>query len=564
VALPAVIAILLAFGKRWVCDDAFISFRYAENLVNGLGLVFNAGERVEGYTNFLWTVWIAVGMRMGADPEVWSMAWGLAFYGATIGLLGLYHLRVRRAMGRSGLLLPLAALMGAVHGDWNIWATGGLETACFTFQCVMGFMVLVAAGSSTRKLAAAGLVLATASMTRPDGVIFVALAGVWVFWTQRPRRRAVLAFGSAFTAIWVPYTLWRVWYYGDLFPNTFYAKSAYLAWYSQGWVYVRLYFAKYWALLAGPVLAGACLAASRRNRLLRKERPAIDLPAEAALAGAFALFYMLYIMRVGGGFMYARLLIPATPFLLVLLELGLGGLSERRAARWRFATAGLLIAAVAWSPHPLGDRRLVSGIANEWLYYPPERTAEVRAEGETLCRYFDGLPVRVACFGTEARLVYYSKPAVAIESDAGLTDRAIAHRPLAERGRVGHEKKPTAEYLIRRRKVHFVFHPRLDESLGLDDLIPRSGIFFDDVAARILHWDPALMKALAGRGARFEEFTEFLDRFLAGSDELTPEQLRDAFAKCKLFYFDHVDDPQREQAFRIKLGMYRKHSEHAD
>src|SRR5690606_452754 len=45
--------LLRAIELRWVCDDAFISFRYAQNLIDGHGLVFNAGERVEGYTNFL-------------------------------------------------------------------------------------------------------------------------------------------------------------------------------------------------------------------------------------------------------------------------------------------------------------------------------------------------------------------------------------------------------------------------------------------------------------------------------------------------------------------------------
>ena len=60
---------LLAFGLvrvvalRWVCDDAFISIRYADNLVSGLGLVYNAGERVEGYTNFLFHVWATGGLE---------------------------------------------------------------------------------------------------------------------------------------------------------------------------------------------------------------------------------------------------------------------------------------------------------------------------------------------------------------------------------------------------------------------------------------------------------------------------------------------------------------------
>ncbi len=58
-----------AIALRWTADDAYLSFRYAEQWVHGHGLVFNPGERVEGYTNFLWTAWCALGMRLGLPPE---------------------------------------------------------------------------------------------------------------------------------------------------------------------------------------------------------------------------------------------------------------------------------------------------------------------------------------------------------------------------------------------------------------------------------------------------------------------------------------------------------------
>ena len=48
-----------ALTLAWICDDAFISLRYAANLVAGDGLVYNVGEYVEGYTNLLWTLLIA-------------------------------------------------------------------------------------------------------------------------------------------------------------------------------------------------------------------------------------------------------------------------------------------------------------------------------------------------------------------------------------------------------------------------------------------------------------------------------------------------------------------------
>ncbi|HEU4929482.1 MAG TPA: hypothetical protein VFU38_06595, partial [Candidatus Krumholzibacteria bacterium] len=65
VIVATVVAVVVAFRRRWMTDDAFISFRYAENLVSGNGLVFNIGERVEGMSNFLWTLWIGAGMGLG-------------------------------------------------------------------------------------------------------------------------------------------------------------------------------------------------------------------------------------------------------------------------------------------------------------------------------------------------------------------------------------------------------------------------------------------------------------------------------------------------------------------
>ena len=87
----AFLGVLVLFGSHvrlyyWLCDDAFISFRYARNLVNGDGLVFNRGERVEGYTNFLWIlelagIWKILGMR----PEVSCTVVSVLY---TIGTLG--------------------------------------------------------------------------------------------------------------------------------------------------------------------------------------------------------------------------------------------------------------------------------------------------------------------------------------------------------------------------------------------------------------------------------------------------------------------------------------------
>src|SRR5260221_640790 len=119
-AVALILGITGAFRLAWLCDDAYISFRYADNLVHGLGLVFNAGERVEGYSNFLWTLGIALGIRLGVGPEPWTVAWGVFFFAATIALLCAHRLLAETRRGRVALGLPLAGLLAAVHRDWYV------------------------------------------------------------------------------------------------------------------------------------------------------------------------------------------------------------------------------------------------------------------------------------------------------------------------------------------------------------------------------------------------------------------------------------------------------------
>ena len=68
--LPALLVLAnMARVRSFTIDDSFISYRYARNLARGLGLVYNAGERIEGYTNFLFTVLLAGGIKLGIDES---------------------------------------------------------------------------------------------------------------------------------------------------------------------------------------------------------------------------------------------------------------------------------------------------------------------------------------------------------------------------------------------------------------------------------------------------------------------------------------------------------------
>jgi hypothetical protein len=540
--------VALAVSRVWLCDDAFISFRYAEHLVNGFGLVFNPGERVEGYTNLLWTLWIALGMTVRVPPEIWSVVWGLVFHAASLGLLVAWHVRFRRTSGTTLIAVPVAALLGAVNVDWAIYATSGLETSACTFLVLAGFMLLV----SERPVAvpAAGAVLALATLTRPDAIVFFVLGAAFIGWTRRPVVPQLVRLFVPFLLLVGPVVIWRWSYYGDVVPNTYYAKSANVAWFEQGLFYVWTYAARYWALVAAAGLGW--FIGFRRGQGDRLSR-------ECSLAAAFVVVYALYVARVGGDFMFARLLIPITPMLLILAETGIQA-STASSRRLAAAAVAVVVIATWFTPGVVRGGGFLRGIANEWEFYNeafPNETRFVRNSGRALRPYFDGLPVRTAFLGAHASFVYYARPRVAVECETGLTDAFIARQTLAQRGRVGHEKRAPVPYMLDTRKLHFVwmFDPKAVEPFALDRWIPDvRARFGPGVEARVLHWDQGLMRELERRGAAIDDFPGMLDAYIRTLPARPLDQVAADYEKFKRFYFVHVDDPGRLESFRVRLA----------
>ena len=151
-------------------------------------------------------------------------------------------------------------------------------------------------------------------------------------------------------------------------------------------------------------------------------------------------------------------------------------------------------------------------------------------------------------------MVYRLDFPVAIESHTGLTDRTVARQEVDRRGRPGHEKRPSIEYLAGQRRAHLTFMPAAPQLLELRGRIPEVIVDFGQgVRGRVLHWDPELMAELGRRGARFPYFTAELDRFIPRLDRLTDKQVAHNYQMLELFYFRHVDDPVREQAFLRRL-----------
>jgi hypothetical protein len=186
-------------------EDALITFRYAWNWVHGLGPVFNAGERVFGFTSPPWMAWIAVGLRLGVDPLAWTrVSLGLA---DAVTLLTAASLLERHASRASAWTF---AVFFAAWPYFSGLACTGLESGA------MLALVALAALLLDRRHPAAGATLGVLAVFRPEGLLAALVLALWAGWRDRIVAAGVLVVTLAVLAA----------YYGSPIPQSVLAKQA--------------------------------------------------------------------------------------------------------------------------------------------------------------------------------------------------------------------------------------------------------------------------------------------------------------------------------------------------
>ena len=209
----------------WLDDDQMISMRYARNLVEGHGLCWNPGERVEGYTNLLWTLVMAVVHTTGiSDAKASLVMRGVALL-LMIGVLVLARQLLRRLGIRSVTVLAVALLCIVTCMDVVYWATSGFETSLLTFLQLL-FLVRVL-GPGKDDLVAFGA-LALIPVVRADALHIWAGNVVLVLLLSKHRRTTYLLLGATLLP-WLAQLGFRLAYYEEWFPNTYYLKVVGLA-----------------------------------------------------------------------------------------------------------------------------------------------------------------------------------------------------------------------------------------------------------------------------------------------------------------------------------------------
>ena len=482
----------------WIADDAFISFRYARNWVEGMGLVFNAGERVEGYTNFLWIVLLSPFQALGLSLPAISVVLTTCCFALTIVVTARFSNQLVRQISGRRWHFPVAAAFLALNYTFASFGTSGLETM------FASLLVLLAVERAERGAAlAAGVLAIAATMAHPDhGIFYACLA--FTFARER-NARALVAFALPFVGVYAPYFIGRWAYYGDLFPNTYYAKNGGELYFSQGLRYLALsgLSSGLWAALP---LAIYAMVHARHLRVARFGAVAI---------GAFSL----YVAKIGGDFMLGRLLCPLLPVVYILAELGVRQLASREGPRlWSRSRLGLAAFCTATVPMRLiRPQELYAGVADERTFYPIgsylpfaldsaysdwahafNRTFQDMSRKPTIAMYSVGI------MGYETRLN--------IVDNAGLNQREVAHWRIRHRGRPGHEKIISPGLLVQSQAdlSDVPVYPLPYHPFGLVDV--------DGVRFHAVKFDANLFSELALAGVQPPPLVQYIAGYVPAAD----------------------------------------------
>lgn len=308
------VGMVLVYRYRWMMDDAYVYFRYADNLVlYGSGLVYNAGAYVEGYSSPGWMLLIAAARWVTGNYQAIILALGFASFALFwAGLIWLNFAVTPPDAPQHNL--PLLYLVG--NYAVLCYFTSGLETPLVQLAAI-GFAWL-AFSPRNRGLQIA---LAFTPLIRPELVVPLAIILLWVAWHDW--RRGLLMALACFVvnAAWLAF---RIYYYADLFPNTFHLKNE-TNW-AQGLIYVRDTAEAY--LLLPYLIAMAVMLAGFWQTRPDSEHAHLGARGVIVLC---ALSVTVYVMKIGGDPRHYRYL--AFPFCLIVA--GTCGITENVATCWR-------------------------------------------------------------------------------------------------------------------------------------------------------------------------------------------------------------------------------------
>lgn len=236
--LPVLLPVSIFMGHvsvfgTWIVDDAGIVFSVARNVAQGFGLVCQAGgERVEAFSSLPWVVMMASTFALGIFHLVWvPKVVSIALIAAAFSLV---YLTLAEA-AQSGKWVALAGLCWtSSQTGFVVWSTSGLENPLYVF--VLSVLLAYVLRDVRRDHdggcpGRVGIAATIVSITRPEGILYMFAYPMWrvllaMFgWRRMPQLRGPVRYTVGVGSVFLAFIWFRWRYFGELLPNTYYAKG---------------------------------------------------------------------------------------------------------------------------------------------------------------------------------------------------------------------------------------------------------------------------------------------------------------------------------------------------
>ena len=269
-----------------------------------------------------------------------------------------------RAGGAKGRLVPFGLLVPVALPPMWEYATAGLETGLVIGWIGLSFWLLARLAttrpgrapssppdavlqegtpSPPRRLWPLAALAGLGPLIRPEATV-LSIAFVAVLLTSRAMRgRSRLRLAASALALPVAYEVFRAGYYATLVPNTALAKAAGDSRWDQGWYYLLNTAGPYFLIV--PVVAFGVWAAFGRRWSLQRTFGGSDGRNLAAAMVASSAVYVLYVTRVGGDYMHARMLLP--PIFALCCPVAV--VAVPRSAQARMVVTGVVVGLAGWA-----------------------------------------------------------------------------------------------------------------------------------------------------------------------------------------------------------------------
>ncbi len=197
-------------------DDSYITYRYAINLAEGNGLVFNVGERTDSASSFLYTIVLSVFWFFGFK--------NLEFVGGLIGIISVgficvYVYKLAIHLTRNKMVGMIVAIGCGLNGFLSGWALSGMETLLWSGIVLFAIYLMVTEASYLLVI----LAISAAAFTRFEGIFLV--APYFFLLLNRTKAKIELSLLAGVVAAFCIFYILKHEYYGVWISHAFQMKE---------------------------------------------------------------------------------------------------------------------------------------------------------------------------------------------------------------------------------------------------------------------------------------------------------------------------------------------------